>query len=47
MLHDLETIEGTMALGLFEHPGVAHHPGDYGMQLIAERILAAVPDELA
>lgn len=45
-LHDLETIEGTMALGLFEHPGVARHPGDYGMQLIAERILAAVPDEL-
>ena len=45
-LHDLESIEGTMAIGLFEHVGVARHPGDYGMQLIAERILAAVPDTL-
>ena len=39
-LTDLENDERTMALGLFEHDGVAHHPGDFGMQCIAERIVA-------
>ena len=30
-----------MALDKFEHRGVAGHPGDKGMQAIAERLLAA------
>ena len=38
-LTDLEEDESTMAKGLFEHKGVAGHPGDYGMQCIANRIL--------
>lgn len=38
-LTDLEEDESTMAKGLFEHAGVAGHPGDYGMQCIANRIL--------
>ena len=38
-LFDLGYQEENMALGLFEHPGVAMHPGDLGMQRIAERIL--------
>lgn len=38
-LTDLENDERTMALGLFEHEGVAHHPGDFGMSLIAKRII--------
>lgn len=38
-LTDLEEDERTMAIGLFEHKGVAGHPGDFGMQCIADRIL--------
>lgn len=38
-LFDLGYQEENMALGLFEHQGVAMHPGDLGMQRIAERIL--------
>ena len=38
-LTDLEEDERTMAKGLFEHEGVASHPGDFGMQCIANRIL--------
>ena len=38
-LSDLGYQEENMALGLFEHHGVALHPGDLGMQRIAERIL--------
>ena len=43
-LTDLEEDERTMALGLFEHKGVAGHPGDYGMQCIADRILEKILD---
>ena len=41
-LTDLENDERTMAKGLFEHQGVAGHPGDYGMQCIADRILEKI-----
>ena len=44
-LTDLEQDERTMALGLFEHRGVAGHPGDFGMQCIADRILAKIFEE--
>ena len=38
-LSDLGYQDENMAIGLFEHKGVAMHPGDLGMQRIAERIL--------
>ncbi len=41
-LSGLELDEKTMALGLFEHKGIAVHPGDYGMACIAERILDCI-----
>ena len=41
-LTDLEEDESTMAKGLFEHAGVAGHPGDYGMHCIANRILEKI-----
>lgn len=41
-LNDLGDNEENMAIGLFWHDGVAMHPGDLGMQRIAERIVKAL-----
>lgn len=38
--------EEQTAIGLFEHKGVAMHPGDKGMEMIAERVAGAVIAEL-
>ncbi|MBR2612270.1 MAG: SGNH/GDSL hydrolase family protein [Clostridia bacterium] len=41
-LGDLGLYDENMAIGLFWHGGVAHHPGDLGMQRIAERLYRAM-----
>lgn len=41
-LGDLGELDEMKAIGLFEHRGVANHPGDLGMKNIAERLYAKV-----
>ena len=43
-LADLGTQDEMKAIGLFEHAGVAGHPGNVGMAAIADRILKAMAE---
>ncbi|MBQ9355102.1 MAG: SGNH/GDSL hydrolase family protein [Clostridia bacterium] len=44
LLGDLGEDDSMTAKGLFEHSGVAMHPGNLGMQTIAERIFAVLKE---
>lgn len=44
-ISDLEQDKSNMAIGLFEHEGVAAHPSDKGMQAIADRILEKIQEK--
>ena len=41
-LGDLGELDEMKAIGIFEHSGVAQHPGDKGMRAISKRILAEI-----
>lgn len=43
-LGDLGQNEEMMAIGIFKHEGVSIHPGDKGMQAIADRIYSVLKD---
>ena len=45
-LGDLGQDDRMKAIGLFEHTGVANHPGDEGMNAIAKRILKVLKEYL-
>lgn len=45
-LGDLGELDEMKALGLYEHRGVANHPGDLGMKNMAERIFEALKNIL-
>ena len=45
-LGDLGEMDEMKAIGLFEHRGVANHPGDKGMQTMADRIFAVLKNYL-
>ena len=46
-LGDLGELDENKAVGLFEHKGVAAHPGDLGMYRIAQRIASKILEVIA